>query len=118
VNKKFHLQTTQLDTQGSFKGAVQIRKFWSRTYANYLSKIAPPEGTRSKTGYFVIDVSEEGEKQIHEAYLEFCFRLRAIAQQDHGPKKTVKFCSALILDLPEYSQVVNSIKDAPQFKSK
>lgn len=105
IGKKLRVPTTQLDTQGSFAGAVRIRKYWAQIYENYLNRVAPPEGTQSKTGYFLIDLSEEGEQQVLEAYLDFCFRLRAIAKQDHGTKKTVKYCSALLLDLPEYAKL-------------
>lgn len=104
---KFEPRSTQIDTQGDFFEAVKIRKFWAKRYERFLELCRPPEG-RSKTGYFLIDLSEAGEKQVLEAYSEFCFKLRAIAQKDTGPKKTVKLCNAQILDLVQLGELLRS----------
>jgi transcriptional regulator with XRE-family HTH domain len=103
---KFEVKTTQVDTQGNFFQALKIRRHWAKQYEKFINLCKPPEGPRSKTGYFLIDLSEVGEKKVHAAYLEYCFKLRAIAQSDFGAKKTVKLCNAQIIDLLQLGELL------------
>jgi hypothetical protein len=98
-NGKFAVRSTQIDTQGNFRQSIAIRKYWADRYRRFLDKVSPPETTRNKFGYFVLDLSEDGERQALQAYHEYCFKLRAIAQSDRGPKVTVKLYAAQIMDL-------------------
>ncbi len=99
-DQKFIAKATQIDTQGIFSEAVKIRKYWAKRYFEFLELHRPPEQA-SRSGYFLIDLSAEGEKQVLQAYQEFCFKLRVIAQNDSGQKKTVKLCNAQLIDLIE-----------------
>jgi transcriptional regulator with XRE-family HTH domain len=107
INQKYVVKTTQIDTQGVFDEAVKIRKYWAKKYLEFLEHQCPPEKA-TKLGYFLIDLSAEGERKALEAYLEFCFKLRAIAQTDTGPRKTVKLCNAQLIDLLEYGRYIHS----------
>jgi hypothetical protein len=104
-NELFKPSHTPIDTQGNYRGSIQLRKYWAKRFLAFLDHFHPPQ-PRSLTGYYLFALSDEAEKEINQAYYDFLAKAKTLFTSDTGSRKRVKLVSAQVLDLEESTAMI------------
>ena len=104
-NQNGHYVSTMrsIDTRGSLKGSISMRKYWLGRIEKFLDSLKETPKL-SINGYFTMALSADAQKKIREAYYEFCNTALRIAKEDKKPKDRIEILSLHLIDLSELNE--------------